>query len=92
MADGYGVPPHVEDLTNEKLMDLMNVTTANLGKGQLSVVYEHHAYDFIDAILREDKIEKQGVAINGRVHRHGGDVHFFTATENAEGNFSTVGN
>jgi len=67
MADGYGVSPHVEDLTNEKLMDLINVTTANLGKGQLSVVYEHHSYDFIDAILTEDKVEKRGVAINGRI-------------------------
>lgn len=66
-VDALGVPPQTKDLTNEQLMDLMNVTTAELGKGKLSVVYEYHSYDFIDTILTEDKMQATGWSIQGRI-------------------------
>ena len=67
IGDDVGVAIPVGDVSNESLMDLWNTTTRSLDKGNLDVVLDHNAYDFMDTVLREDKIEEQGVAIQGRI-------------------------
>jgi len=66
-ADELGVPIPTGDITNEQLMDLMNVTTRALDKGRLDVALDHNTYEFMDTLLRQDKIEETGTAIMGRI-------------------------
>lgn len=41
-------------------MDLLNVTSDNVGKGSLELALDHNAYEFVDTILRDDRIELDG--------------------------------
>jgi hypothetical protein len=34
----------------------------------------------------------EGLLIDGRVNGNGGNSHFFTGSENPQGNFPTIGN
>lgn len=55
------------EVANEKLWDLMNVTTNFLDKGNLDVALDHNVYEFMDEVLKEDRVEVAGTAIQGRI-------------------------
>jgi len=68
MADIAGVPTPVGDLTNEQLMDLWAITTRSRKDVGIEWALDHEAYLFVDGILREDRTEEAGTAIQGRIN------------------------
>jgi len=63
-----GVPVPVRDLSDEALMDLLCVTSDEVGRGSLEMALDHNDYPFIDTILREDRLDLEGgTAITRRI-------------------------
>jgi len=85
-----GVPDVAYNLTNEQVGDVYNTTLRAVEKGEgagLDIALDHGQYEFVDGILRENKIEVAGTSIAGRIKLDAaGNAKFIDPGEEANPN------